>query len=38
VASQLERTPASVYKALERIRVALHSCIERKVGRAGLTV
>jgi RNA polymerase sigma-70 factor (ECF subfamily) len=37
VASQLERTPASVYKALERIRVALHSCIERKVSRTGIS-
>lgn len=33
VAVELNRTPAAVYKALERIRVALHSCIERKVTR-----
>ena len=31
VAVQQKRTPAAVYKALERIRVALHSCIERKL-------
>ena len=31
VATKLNRTEASVYKALERIRSALHQCIERKV-------
>jgi len=37
VAAQLERTPASVYKALERIRVALHACIERKLSGSGMS-
>lgn len=31
VAAGLKRTPAAVYKALERIRVALHGCIERRL-------
>jgi RNA polymerase sigma-70 factor, ECF subfamily len=31
VAMRLNRTPASVYKALERIRETLHSCIQRKL-------
>jgi len=31
VAQRLNRTPASVYKALERIRETLHSCIQRKL-------
>jgi len=31
VAVELRKTPSSVYKALERIRVVLHSCIERKL-------
>jgi RNA polymerase sigma-70 factor, ECF subfamily len=31
VATKLEKTEASVYKALERIRSALHQCIERKL-------
>jgi RNA polymerase sigma-70 factor, ECF subfamily len=33
VAIKLERTEASVYKALERIRSALHQCIERKLSK-----
>jgi RNA polymerase sigma-70 factor, ECF subfamily len=37
VAVEMKRTPASVYKALERIRVALHACIQRKLGGAGST-
>ena len=32
VAVEMNRTPASVYKALELIRVALHACIQRKLG------
>jgi RNA polymerase sigma-70 factor, ECF subfamily len=35
VAAKLERTEASVYKALERIRSALHQCIERKLSGGG---
>lgn len=31
VATKLNKTEASVYKALERIRGALHQCIERKL-------
>ncbi len=31
VAAKLGKTEASVYKALERIRSALHQCIERKL-------
>jgi RNA polymerase sigma-70 factor (ECF subfamily) len=31
VAARLQRSPASVYKALERIRTTLHSCIQRKL-------
>jgi RNA polymerase sigma-70 factor (ECF subfamily) len=31
VAVRLNRTPAAVYKALERIRVTLQSCIERNL-------
>lgn len=31
VAAKLEKTEASVYKALERIRSALHQCIQRKL-------
>lgn len=31
VAIRLNRTPASVYKALERIRETLHSCIKHKL-------
>lgn len=31
VAARLERSEASVYKALERIRTALEQCIERKL-------
>jgi RNA polymerase sigma-70 factor, ECF subfamily len=34
VAAKLDRTEASVYKALERIRSALHQCIERKLSRS----
>jgi RNA polymerase sigma-70 factor (ECF subfamily) len=33
VAAKLQKTEASVYKALERIRGALHQCIERKLSR-----
>ena len=33
VAVELNRSPASVYKALERIRVTLHGCIERKLAK-----
>lgn len=33
VAAHLQKTEASVYKALERVRSALHQCIERKVAR-----
>ena len=33
VAAKLQRTEASVYKALERIRGALHQCIERKLSK-----
>jgi RNA polymerase sigma-70 factor, ECF subfamily len=33
VAVELNRSPAAVYKALERIRVALHSCIQRKLSQ-----
>jgi RNA polymerase sigma-70 factor (ECF subfamily) len=36
VASKLQRTPASVYKALERIRVTLHTCIEKRMARQSL--
>jgi RNA polymerase sigma-70 factor (ECF subfamily) len=35
VAIEMKRTPAAVYKALERLRLALHACIERKLARAG---
>jgi RNA polymerase sigma-70 factor (ECF subfamily) len=31
VAVELNRSPAAIYKALERIRVSLHGCIERKL-------
>ena len=31
VAAKLQRTEGSVYKALERVRSALHACIERKL-------
>jgi len=31
VAARFERTPGSVYKALERIRSLLHGCIQRKL-------
>src|SRR5687767_14761314 len=33
VAVRLKRSPAAVYKALERVRVALHTCIERKLAQ-----
>jgi RNA polymerase sigma-70 factor (ECF subfamily) len=33
VAAKLERTESSVYKALERIRCALHECIQRKLAK-----
>jgi hypothetical protein len=33
VAVELNRSPAAVYKALERIRVMLHGCIERKIAK-----
>jgi RNA polymerase sigma-70 factor, ECF subfamily len=33
VAADLKRTPAAVYKALERIRLALHTCIQRKLAQ-----
>ena len=36
VAVVMKRTPASVYKALERIRIVLHACIQRKLGNPGL--
>jgi RNA polymerase sigma-70 factor, ECF subfamily len=32
-AVRLNRSPTAVYKALERIRTTLHSCIERKLAR-----
>jgi RNA polymerase sigma-70 factor (ECF subfamily) len=32
-ASRLKRSPTAVYKALERIRMTLHSCIERKLAQ-----
>lgn len=35
VAAKLQKTEASVYKALERIRSALHQCIERKLSKGG---
>jgi DNA-directed RNA polymerase specialized sigma24 family protein len=35
VAAKLKKTEASVYKALERIRSALHRCIERKLSGGG---
>jgi len=31
VAAELNRTPAAIYKSLERLRVALHACIRRKL-------
>ncbi len=31
VAEELKRSPASVYKALERIRLVLHTCIQRRL-------
>lgn len=31
VAVELKRSPAAVYKALERIRAALYACIQRKM-------
>ena len=31
VATRLNRSPAAVYKSLERIRSALHACVERKL-------
>jgi len=31
VAAKLQRSEAAVYKALERVRVTLHRCIQRKV-------
>jgi RNA polymerase sigma-70 factor, ECF subfamily len=36
VAAKLQRTEASVYKALERVRTALHQCIERKLSGSRL--
>jgi RNA polymerase sigma-70 factor (ECF subfamily) len=33
VAHRLKRSRAAVYKALERIRITLHSCIERKLAQ-----
>jgi len=33
VALRLKRSPTAVYKALERIRLTLHSCIERKLAQ-----
>src|SRR4029078_13255691 len=33
VAVELNKSPASIYKALERIRVALHRCIEKKLAQ-----
>jgi RNA polymerase sigma-70 factor, ECF subfamily len=36
VAVELKRTPAAIYKALERIRVALHTCIQRRLNKSGL--
>lgn len=38
VAVQLKKSPAAVYKALERIRVALHGCIERKIGPSAVPI
>lgn len=33
VAARLNRSPAAVYKALERIRIDLHACIERRLAQ-----
>jgi DNA-directed RNA polymerase specialized sigma24 family protein len=33
VAAKLQKTESSVYKALERIRGALHHCIERRIAQ-----
>jgi RNA polymerase sigma-70 factor (ECF subfamily) len=33
VALRLKRSPMAVYKSLERIRVTLHSCIQRKLAQ-----
>jgi RNA polymerase sigma-70 factor, ECF subfamily len=33
VAARLQRSPAAVYKALERIRLDLHACIQRKLAQ-----
>jgi RNA polymerase sigma-70 factor (ECF subfamily) len=35
VAVELNRTPAAVYKALERLRFLLHGCIQKKLGIPG---
>jgi len=36
VAAKLERSEAAVYKSLERIRIALHRCIQRKLSGGAL--
>ena len=36
VAARLKRSPAAVYKSLERIRSALQVCVERKLRQSGL--
>jgi len=36
VAVEMKRTPAAIYKALERIRVALHECIERRINSSSI--
>lgn len=35
VAVELNRTPAAIYKALERLRVVLHACIQKKISILG---
>jgi RNA polymerase sigma-70 factor (ECF subfamily) len=34
VAARLKRSPAAVYKSLERLRIALQACVERKLREA----
>lgn len=36
VAVEMKRTPAAIYKALERVRVALHQCIQRRLDKPGM--
>jgi RNA polymerase sigma-70 factor (ECF subfamily) len=37
VAEHLDRTIASVHKALQRVRLSLHKCIRRRLAAEGVT-